>query len=59
VAVSTGVCITIPLGTTFQFHASGEEPLAAIGTTVPPWPGRGEAVIVSGWWEPTVQPGPL
>ena len=59
VAVSTGVCITIPLGTTFQFRASGEEPLAAIGTTLPPWPGRGEAVIVSGWWEPTVQPGPL
>jgi mannose-6-phosphate isomerase-like protein (cupin superfamily) len=59
VPVSTGVCITIPLGTSFQFRASGDEPLAAIGVTIPPWPGTGEALIVSGLWEPTVQPGPI
>jgi mannose-6-phosphate isomerase-like protein (cupin superfamily) len=58
VPVTSGVCVTIPLGTSFQFRASGEEPLAAIGATMPPWPGTGEAVIVSGPWEPTVQPGP-
>jgi len=58
VAVSPGVCITIPLGTQFQFRATGEEPLAAIGATIPPWPGAGEAVIVSGPWAPTVEPGP-
>ena len=58
VPVSTGVCITIPLGTSFQFRASGEESLVAIGATIPPWPGAGEAVIVFGPWEPTVQPGP-
>jgi mannose-6-phosphate isomerase-like protein (cupin superfamily) len=59
VAVSAGVCITIPLGTAFQFRVTGDEPLAAIGATIPPWPGTGEAVIVSGPWEPTVQSGPV
>jgi mannose-6-phosphate isomerase-like protein (cupin superfamily) len=59
VPVSPGVCITIPLGTSFQFRASGEESLAAIGATIPPWPGAGEAQIVTGPWEPTVQPGPI
>jgi mannose-6-phosphate isomerase-like protein (cupin superfamily) len=59
VAVSTGACITIPLGTAFQFRVTGEEPLAAIAATIPPWPGTGEAVIVPGRWAPTVQPGPV
>jgi mannose-6-phosphate isomerase-like protein (cupin superfamily) len=59
VAVSSGVCITIPLGTAFQFRVSGEEPLAALGVTIPPWPGTGEAELVPGRWEPTVRPGPI
>ncbi len=59
VAVSTRVCITIPLATAFQFRVTGDEPLAAIGATIPAWPGTGEAVIVPGPWEPTVQPGPI
>jgi mannose-6-phosphate isomerase-like protein (cupin superfamily) len=58
VPVSPGVCITIPVETQFQFRVTGEESLAAIGATIPPWPGAGEAVIVSGPWAPTVQPGP-
>jgi mannose-6-phosphate isomerase-like protein (cupin superfamily) len=58
VNVSTGVCVTITLGTAFQFRATGNEPLAAIGATIPPWPGDGETAIVSGPWEPTVEPGP-
>ena len=58
VAVSAGVCITIPLGTAFQFRVTGQEPLAAIGATIPPWPAAGEATIVAGPWEPTVRPGP-
>jgi mannose-6-phosphate isomerase-like protein (cupin superfamily) len=49
-----GVCLTIPLGTRFQFRALGDKPLAAIGVTMPPWPGEGEAVIVDGEWQPTV-----
>jgi mannose-6-phosphate isomerase-like protein (cupin superfamily) len=59
VPVLAAVCITIPLGTSFQFRAIGDEPLAAIGATMPPWPGAGEAEIVSGPWQPTVQPGPI
>ncbi|MBI2189658.1 MAG: cupin domain-containing protein [Acidobacteria bacterium] len=54
VDVSPGTCITIPLGTQFQFRSTGSEPLAAVGVTMPPWPGEGEAVIVSGQWAPTV-----
>ena len=48
-----GVCLTIPLGTHFQFRALGEEPLAVLGITMPPWPGAGEATIVTGPWTPT------
>jgi mannose-6-phosphate isomerase-like protein (cupin superfamily) len=54
VAVEPGVCLTIPLGTHFQFRTLGDEPLAAIGVTMPPWPGDGEAVLVPGRWVPTV-----
>ena len=54
VPVDTGVCITIPLGTHFQFRSFGDEPLAAIGVTMPPWPGEGEATFAEGIWEPTV-----
>jgi mannose-6-phosphate isomerase-like protein (cupin superfamily) len=54
VDVYPGICVTIPLGTHFQFRAFGDEPLAAVAVTMPPWPGDGEAVIVSGEWPPTV-----
>jgi mannose-6-phosphate isomerase-like protein (cupin superfamily) len=63
VPVEPGVCLTIPLGTHFQFRALGEAPLAAIGVTMPPWPGEGEAYPVPGRWPATVTrssppPGP-
>ncbi len=54
VPVEPGVCLTIPLGTHFQFRSFGHEPLAAVGVTMPPWPGEGEAYEVKGKWEPTV-----
>lgn len=54
VLVESGVCLTIPLGTHFQFRSFGGEELSAIGITMPPWPGEGEAVIVEGKWTPTV-----
>jgi mannose-6-phosphate isomerase-like protein (cupin superfamily) len=57
VTVAAGVCIDIPLGTTFQFRASSDGPLSAIGATMPPWPGDGEAIRADGPWEPTVSPG--
>ena len=53
VALEAGVCLTIPLGTHFQFRATGDAPLAAVAVTMPPWPGEGEAVFVDGPWTPT------
>lgn len=54
VSVEPGLCLTIPLGTHFQFRSLGGRPLAAVGVTMPPWPGEGEAFKVDGKWEPTV-----
>jgi mannose-6-phosphate isomerase-like protein (cupin superfamily) len=55
VDLQPGVCLTIPLGTRFQFRAHDREPLAAVAITMPPWPenGDGEATVVSGVWSPT------
>ena len=50
VSVEAGTCITIPVGTRFQFRSLGSEPLAAIGVTMPPWPGDGESYPVEGPW---------
>jgi mannose-6-phosphate isomerase-like protein (cupin superfamily) len=50
VVLEAGVCLTIPVGTHFQFRAEASGPLAAIGVTMPPWPGEDEAVPVSGPW---------
>jgi mannose-6-phosphate isomerase-like protein (cupin superfamily) len=55
VALRPGVCLTIPLGAQFQFRASNENSLAAIGVTMPPWPGEGEAMGVAGPWQPNVE----
>jgi mannose-6-phosphate isomerase-like protein (cupin superfamily) len=52
--VGPGISITIPTGTYFQFRCDGLEPLTAIGTTMPPWPGENEAYLVEGQWTPTV-----
>jgi mannose-6-phosphate isomerase-like protein (cupin superfamily) len=51
--VESGVCVTIPKGTHFQFRAFGDEPLTAVAITMPPWPGDDEAIVVQGRWEPT------
>jgi mannose-6-phosphate isomerase-like protein (cupin superfamily) len=48
VDVEQGICLTIPLGTSFQFRTTGSEPLAAIGVTMPGWPGDDEAIAVKG-----------
>jgi mannose-6-phosphate isomerase-like protein (cupin superfamily)/GNAT superfamily N-acetyltransferase len=50
VALEPGVCLTIPLHTHFQFRASATQGVAAIGVTMPPWPGPDEAVGVTGRW---------
>jgi len=50
VALEPGVCLSIPLGTHFQFRASATESVAAVAITMPPWPGETEAVPVEGPW---------
>ena len=57
VALEAGVCLTIPLGTHFQFRSLGSGPLAAVAVTMPPWPGPDEAVLVPGPWPSTERPG--
>jgi mannose-6-phosphate isomerase-like protein (cupin superfamily) len=54
VATDAGVCLTIPLGTWFQFRSFGDKPLVAVVITMPPWPGSDESCEVEGKWEPTV-----
>ncbi len=53
VSLVAGVCLTIPVGTHFQFRSTGREPLAVVAVTMPPWPGEQEATIVAGRWQPT------
>ena len=49
VPLQPGTCLSIPAGTHFQFRA-GDGPLAALGVTMPPWPGDDEAYDVPGRW---------
>jgi mannose-6-phosphate isomerase-like protein (cupin superfamily) len=49
--VVPGTCLTIPVGTHFQFKNTGSEPLVFLIITMPPWPGSGEAVTVKNHWE--------
>jgi mannose-6-phosphate isomerase-like protein (cupin superfamily) len=53
-----GVCVDIPLGTTFQYRCTGNVPLVFTCTALPSWPGDDEAVIVDGPWVPAVDPEP-
>ena len=50
IEVSEGVSITIPPGTHFQFRNDGDSALAAVGVSMPPWPGEDEAYPVEGAW---------
>ena len=50
-----GTCITLPLGTRFQFRTTGARSLEVLGVTMPPWPNTAdEARVVPGKWRPTV-----
>jgi mannose-6-phosphate isomerase-like protein (cupin superfamily) len=52
--LQAGDCLSIPLGTAFQFRCSGSEPFDAVAVTMPPWPGEDEAYAVDGPWQPSV-----
>ena len=51
VVVHPGLCLTIPIGTHFQFRNTGAEPLVFIIATMPPWPGPEEAIRVEDHWK--------
>jgi mannose-6-phosphate isomerase-like protein (cupin superfamily) len=51
VALEPGLCLSVPLGTAFQFRCDGDAPLVAVAVTMPPWPGADEAGIVQGAWD--------
>jgi mannose-6-phosphate isomerase-like protein (cupin superfamily) len=53
VALEPGLCLSIPVGTRFQFRAAGTESLTAVAVTLPPWPGDDEAVRIVGPWVPS------
>jgi len=53
VDIVPGLSITIPAGTGFQCRAEGDEPLTAVGFTLPPWPGPEAVYAVEGAWPAT------
>lgn len=50
VTLRPGTSLSIPVGTSFQFRTTGAVAFAAVGVTMPPWPGSGEAEFVAGPW---------
>lgn len=50
VPLGPGTCVSIPVGTHFQFRCTSNDPLAAVAVTMPPWPGPDEAYQVRGAW---------
>lgn len=50
VPVTKDMAITIPKGCHFQFKNTGDVPLRFIITTMPPWPGEDEAILVKDYW---------
>jgi mannose-6-phosphate isomerase-like protein (cupin superfamily) len=50
--LSAGTSIAIPVGTAFQFRATGSQALGVLAATIPPWPGDDEVFGVDGPWVP-------
>ena len=48
--LTAGTSASIPVGTAFQFRNDGAVPLRIVATTMPSWPGDGEAEAVAGEW---------
>jgi mannose-6-phosphate isomerase-like protein (cupin superfamily) len=48
--LAPGLCLSVPLGTAFQFRCEGDAPLVAVAVTMPPWPGDDEALPAAGPW---------
>jgi mannose-6-phosphate isomerase-like protein (cupin superfamily) len=54
VDVGPGLCINIPAGTHFQFRSNTDEPLMAVGATMPPCTDSGDVYAVQAKWDATV-----
>ena len=54
VALTPDLCLTIPVGTSFQFRAAAGSPLSAFAVTMPPWPegSEDEWLEVDPYWHP-------
>jgi len=50
VDLSPQTCITIPVHTQFQFRNTGKDSLVILIATMPPWPGKQEAIQVKNFW---------
>jgi mannose-6-phosphate isomerase-like protein (cupin superfamily) len=48
--LTSGLSLTIPVGTHFQFRCDGNDALKCVGVTMPRWPGSEEAFEVKGKW---------
>jgi mannose-6-phosphate isomerase-like protein (cupin superfamily) len=58
VRVDAEICITIPVGTQFQFRTIGQKALVAVAVTMPPWPGDSEVIPREGIWNASlIDPG--
>jgi mannose-6-phosphate isomerase-like protein (cupin superfamily) len=57
VDVEPGTALVIPTGTHFQFRSTGPEPLRFVMWTMPPWPGKQEAIRVPDYWPVTETDG--
>ena len=52
VSLDPDLCLTIPVGTSFQFRSVGDSSLSAFAVTMPPWPSESddEWVEVDPYW---------
>ena len=52
VPLEPGLCVTIPVGTAFQFRAAADAALSAFAVTMPPWPAESgdEWLEVAPYW---------
>lgn len=53
VTIETGVSLSIPTGTHFQFRCDGNDALTIVAAVMPPWPGDQEVYEVTGRWPAT------
>ena len=47
VSLKPGLCLTIPVGTSFQFRSIADSSLSAFAVTMPPWPAGSDDEWVS------------